>query len=562
MMTENPRALSGVPQASGVKLGWFLPPLLAALAVKAWLIVSGWVPFNADEAVVALMARHILQGERPIFFYGQAYMGSLDALLIAGGFALFGQQVWVIRLVQTLLYLGLLATTAWLARLIFHSWRAGIVSLWLLAVPAVNVMLYTTASLGGYGEALLIGNLILIGALRIGDILERGAVCPPWMLLCWGFLAGLGLWVFGLTLVYSVPAGIYLGYRLWEKNGSPLSLRNRLSPWGAAGLILAGGALGAVPWWVYGFKWGFDRLVGELGGGAIAGVAGAQGAAGLWHHFTNFLLLGVSVILGLRAPWDVNWLILPLIPFVLLFWLAVIRFILRRLMAVDSGRGKYALLAGVMLTLVGGFILTPFGLDPSGRYFLPLAVPLALFAADMLLSLHDRYGPKIWLLLSLILVYHLAGMLQSVLRSPARMTTQFYSITHIDHSFDRALMAFLEAHGETRGYTNYWVAYPLAFLSQEELIFVPRLPYHSDFRYTERDDRYPAYSAMVSSAARVAYITTRHPALDATLVQRFEQEDITWQEAQIGDYHVFYALSRPVYVNQIGMGVSRPRGYP
>jgi hypothetical protein len=51
------------------------------------------VPFNADEAIVALMARHILQGERPIFFYGQAYMGSLDAYLVALGFLLFGQQI-------------------------------------------------------------------------------------------------------------------------------------------------------------------------------------------------------------------------------------------------------------------------------------------------------------------------------------------------------------------------------------------------------------------------------------------------------------------------------------
>jgi hypothetical protein len=37
------------------------------------------VPLNSDEAVVGLMARHILDGKRPVFYYGQAYMGSLDA---------------------------------------------------------------------------------------------------------------------------------------------------------------------------------------------------------------------------------------------------------------------------------------------------------------------------------------------------------------------------------------------------------------------------------------------------------------------------------------------------
>ncbi len=39
-------------------------------------ILANIVPFNSDEAMVALMARHILQGERPFFFlwpgiYGQ-----------------------------------------------------------------------------------------------------------------------------------------------------------------------------------------------------------------------------------------------------------------------------------------------------------------------------------------------------------------------------------------------------------------------------------------------------------------------------------------------------------
>src|SRR3990172_8915500 len=78
--------------------------LVIATLFKAGLWLSGVAQLNADEAVVGLMARHILQGERPTFFYGQAYLGSLDAWLVAGGFAALGQQGWGVRLVQTLLY--------------------------------------------------------------------------------------------------------------------------------------------------------------------------------------------------------------------------------------------------------------------------------------------------------------------------------------------------------------------------------------------------------------------------------------------------------------------------
>ena len=77
---------------------------IVSASLKLGLQFADVIPFNSDEAIVALMARHILQGELPVFFYGQVYMGSLDAFMVAGGFALFGQHVWVIRLVQTILF--------------------------------------------------------------------------------------------------------------------------------------------------------------------------------------------------------------------------------------------------------------------------------------------------------------------------------------------------------------------------------------------------------------------------------------------------------------------------
>ncbi len=96
-------------------------------------------------------------------------MGSLDALLVAIGFYLFGEQVWVIRLVQSLIFLGVMITTYSLGIKVFGSQKTAALAVAFLAVPSVNVILYTTASLGGYGEALLIGNLVLLNGLRIAD---------------------------------------------------------------------------------------------------------------------------------------------------------------------------------------------------------------------------------------------------------------------------------------------------------------------------------------------------------------------------------------------------------
>jgi hypothetical protein len=553
----------------GASWFWACLALLITIGLKTWLVVGEWVPFNSDEAVVALMARHILHGARPVFFYGQAYMGSLDAFLVAGAFAVLGQQVWVIRVVQGLLYLGVVATTGLLGKRAFGSTKVGVLAMLLLAIPTVNVTLYTTASLGGYGEALLLGNLTLLVGLRLGDYLSAGK--PPAGFRLYGlagilgFLIGLGVWAFGLTLVYSLPTLVYLAVlalrpadaQVPEGEGqkSPVTVFQRLVEWLPALIVgLLGILLGSLPWWGYALQNQGDKLVTELGGSAIAGVEGLPWIFQVGWHTISLLLLGSTVTMGLRPPWSASWLALPLLPFVLMFWMVVLIDIVRRLRVKSAYRPAQALLAGVMAMLAAAFILTPFGADPSGRYFLPFAVPLALFGAAMIIDLSSRIGIWGYGLVILLLVYNFWGTWQSAMRFPPGLTTQFYEPTQVDQRDTPDLIRFLREHGEMRGYGNYWVAYPLAFLSDEELIFAPRLPYHLDFRYTARDDRYLPYDEQVAQAERVAYITTRHPDLDERLRRQFSALGVAWQEIQIGDYHVFYALSRPVRPQEIGLG--------
>jgi hypothetical protein len=120
------------------------------------------------------------------------------------------------------------------------------------------------------------------------------------------------------------------------------------------------------------------------------------------------------------------------------------------------------------------------------------------------------------------------------------------------------LMTFLREKGETHGYTNYWVSYPLAFLSDESLIFIPRLPYHADLRFTARDDRYTPYSQLVERSQKVAYITSKNANLDERLRQEFAARNVDWQEQLIGDYRVFYALSQVVQPAELNIYAEQP----
>ncbi len=531
-----PSQTPGSPGRTGSRGMLVIAGLLALLsiALKAALLAADVFPFNADEAIVALMARHILRGEWPAFFYGQAYLGSLDPGLVAGGFAAFGERVLVIRAIQTLLYAGTVFTGTLLSWRLLHSRAAALATGLLLAVPTVNLTLYSTVSIGGYGEALLLGQSLLLVTLAL---LERRR---PALYGAWGLLAGLAFWTFGLTLVYILPAGVALAWNDVRRSDR----RSRLTHWGLAAL---GGAAGMAPWLGWAILHSPSRLIAELLGSAIASASPASLPLAWLEHARNLLLLGGSVILGFRPPWDTRWLALPLLPFALAVWSCVFLHAMGVLRHRDAALSGRWMIAGVAVTTVAGFILTPFGADPSGRYFLPLAYPMAFFAGSLAADLLPRVGRR-WVagMVALLLAYNLWGTLDCARRTPPGLTTQFDPVARIDTSAFDELIALLEANGEDAGYANYWVAYPLAFLSEERLIFVPQLPYHTDFRYTDRDNRYPPYNAVVAESSRAAYITTNHPALDDLLRAEFTRLGVEFTEATVGGFHVFYRLSDKV----------------
>ena len=57
---------------------------------------------------------------------------------------------------------------------------------------------------------------------------------------------------------------------------------------------------------------------------------------------------------------------------------------------------------------------------------------------------------------------------------------------------------------------------------------------------------------------RVAYLTTNHPALNNYLRAQFQQMGIRFEEKAIGDFQIFYSLSRPVTPEELGIYEQAP----
>lgn len=534
-------------------------PLVIGLALKTSLELAGHVTFNADEAILGLMARHILQGEWPVFFYGQSYMGALHAYLIAPFFALLGQTVLVLRLVQMLLYAGVLITTGMLAWRISRDRVATLAAALLIAVPPVLFSTYTSAALGNYVETLLINNLLVLIAIDLFNGRRDG---PTWWLLA-GLLGGVGWWGMALILVALLPLAFVGMWVFW-----------RHIPWGRAGLLLLGFLVGALPW-LTAVATNLNGVLDDLAGARVIALTASSSITGvaLLDRLVSLLLFNLTALVGLRPPWSADWIVPPAGILVVVLYLGVLVFSLRRVKAdaTESAEGTgLKMLLGIWATLLALFLLSRFGIDPTGRYLLPLYPPLAVITGVWLAhvrlqvaSLHRNLpGSTVSILLAALVGYNLVGNVQAALADPPGLTTQFDPITHIPHDHDQQLISFLDGIGVERGYSNYWVAYRFAFLTHERILLSPQLPYKLNMSYTYRDDRYPLYTELVGQADRVVYITSNHPQLDAALSERLEQHAVTYQVREIGPYTVFYNLSRPITPREIGPFGAMTQEYP
>src|SRR5690606_34682428 len=113
------------------------------------------------------------------------------------------------------------------------------------------------------------------------------------------------------------------------------------------------------------------------------------------------------------------------------------------------------------------FVLSTFGADPTGRYFLPLILPLGIAVGVLVQSLRDQLAGRPtaqvipFALVALLVAYHGLGQIVAA-RSQTGFTTQFDLISHIANDDDAALIDFLQENQLYNGHTNYWVAFRLA----------------------------------------------------------------------------------------------------
>ncbi|MEW5956861.1 MAG: glycosyltransferase family 39 protein [Chloroflexota bacterium] len=525
------------PLLSGFQPSWrptllVATPLFVAIILRFCLIPVESMPFDSDEAIFLLMSRHILAGERPLFFYGEAYGGSADSYLTALFFYFLGQKIAVARLVQSLEYLVGMGCTYLLARRLLPGARLGPPAvLWLMAIPPLLLTTWTTPAVL-YAVVIGLGGVISYLGYRLlfEDAERRGR----WLLF--GMVCGLAFWTFGILVVYMVPVFILF---LWQFR------RRRLPNYLLASLAFF---LGSLPWWT-------QALAGLQ---VVYNPEASPVIPPLWFRLLAFFSLTLPGFFGFRQPWapEIFWpaLVVPLLIFYAAASLYAIPWLRRR----DPGQPRVEPVGFILLGLqtvvwLGLYFGTRFSLDATGRYILPLYPVLFIVAGLFLERIYRWRRPAAIGLLAALLAFNLAAHLKAIQRVPPGITAQMNPVLWFGNEYDQALIDFVAAHGG-RGYSHHWISYKIAFLSDERVILAAFLPYRPDLRWLPLDNRYPPYAEAVAASPQRVYVTHREPNLEAYLRSAFAERQITYQIKDIGPYRVYYDFSVVVTPQEIGLG--------
>lgn len=176
---------------------------LAALVARWPFVTIGQTLLNPDEAIVGLMAQDIADGVRlPIYFYGQRYMGALEAYIIAAVSPFFSNHVHALRFGPALVFAAFVAMqslmlTRWFGR------RAGVAGALIAIAGSPMFMHWSISARGGYIEILLWGTALL-WAYSEWFVPPTGVLTRRRQ-LTFGFLIGSGMWINPSIALFIAP---------------------------------------------------------------------------------------------------------------------------------------------------------------------------------------------------------------------------------------------------------------------------------------------------------------------------------------------------------------------
>lgn len=431
--------------------------LIVSILVQYWVVTSSRIPASSDQAIVGLMAKHILErGDHPAFYYGSAYAGSIEPHYVAAVFALLGPSPDAYRTAMGGLVLLMLLGVWAVTRRAFGG-LAAILALAYLAVPPFFFLYKGLTSDGHYDAFNLFTAGVLLVCLSLEKDLGAGRDPAPRLFLLLGVLFGVGWWINPITPAVSAAATAWLFVRKRER--PPL----RRIP-----LVAAGFALGSLPWTWWNLRHDWASLASPELGAVGIGVALANLGEILLHSLPVFAS-------GVRFRIEASRETFPFSPLLVMLVVVVLAIpCVRRMLRGDRVVRLFLLCFAVLVITV---IWSRRYVPSEPRVLFPYYVLIPPVLAAGLSSIAKRGTGGRWLAAVLggfLLFAHAIGI---ALEHRHLHNTDGEVTADLDK-----LQDVLRNQGVRRVYTDYWTAYRLAFESNEQIVAAP-IPGDEAVRY-------------------------------------------------------------------------------
>ena len=405
-------------------------------------------------------------GELPAFYWEQHYLGTLEPLVASLVFTVAGPSAAALKVVPAAFSMAFVFLVYLTARPIFGPGPA-LVSALFLSIPPSFFAAWSVKARGGYPEALAFGQLCMLAALKLADACLVSRSSRLGWSLTLGLAAGLALWTHPMAVVMVAAGGAYLllAWRPWTASGQ--------AAWPTLGVAALGLCVGLAPALVHNVANGFPSL-------RFAAEGGTEPRAALLNLW-GLVRYGLPVLVGLAEgtpsrelllqDWPTrpgsSWLVTIALPLVGLWLVWRYRGALLALTRRDSTpKERGPALFVMLLLLVPPFVAVSrfANLWAEPRYALPIYAAVPLVAA-MIWEAWARGRLPGRLLLTGVLALNLFSLATSDYR--LSLPTSAGESTAANRA---ELIQALHQRGIDRVYTDYWLAYPIAFESRETIV--------------------------------------------------------------------------------------------
>lgn len=446
---------------------------VAGVAERVFAYRSSISVPDSDEAVVGLMAQHVLQGQFSTFYWGSGYGGTIESVLTAPIFFVFGTSWIALRIVPIILS-GVAALVVWrIGRRLYGEPAASVAGAIIWVWPPFLVAHLTQQQSGFYASGLVFGAVLVLLALRAVDAPTRLRVGT------FGFVGGVALWNDVQLVAIIAPLVVWL---CWRQRAV------LAQAWLAVPLLL----VGASPWIVWNLR----------------------------HDFGSF---NTHITTSSSYPYRLRLFLSPLLPMLL-----GLRSLYAQEPVLSTGFVDLVLFVVLAAFAYGGYRSRR--RDTSVLYVIGLAFPF-IYALTRAAIVTDE--PRYLLQLSPVLALLLGQAVgaQRHVRAPsivvvaAALTLSGVTLAKADswrnvHPRNPAiaprgiqpLLRILNDAGIDRVYAQYWIAYRIDFETNERIVaaeskleslrFIDGKPIPGAYP----EVRWPAYVRKVNAAPRAAFV--------------------------------------------------------